>query len=139
MLKKDYTAISNESNNISRNNVAAYNVEFGKRMKNARQMHGLSQDHVAEAINTSFQQIQRNEKGTSILGAYSIHQLKQLYGVTYDYLFGESDSYNGQAPIVNTDDNDLLHIARISKQILAISDINIRSSLLKLISELSKQ
>ena len=40
------------------------NIEFGKKVKKARQKHGMTQEKLAEAIKTSYKYIQRIEGKT---------------------------------------------------------------------------
>ncbi len=59
----------------------AIDEHVGARVRQCRLTRGLSQTEVGSKLAVTFQQIQKNEKGTNRIGASRLHQLAQLFEV----------------------------------------------------------
>ena len=62
-------------------------VHVGERLRQRRNLVGLGQDALAKALDLSFQQIQKNEKGANRIGASRIYELSLMLGVEPNYFF----------------------------------------------------
>ena len=69
-----------------------FNKHLGSKLKLRRLALGLTQTKVAKAINVTFQQIQKYEKGTNGVGSIRLLQLANYLKVPVNYFFeGFSD------------------------------------------------
>jgi len=66
-----------------------FNVHLGKKLRMRRLSLGLTQTKVALAINVTFQQIQKYEKGTNGVSSSRLIQLSQFLNVPITYFFEE--------------------------------------------------
>src|SRR6056300_1828146 len=71
-----------------------FNKHLGNKLKLRRLALGLTQTKVAKAINVTFQQIQKYEKGTNGVSSIRILQLSNYLKVPISYFF--DDTLNDQ-------------------------------------------
>jgi len=71
-------------------------VHVGKRVRERRVQLGMSQKNLAEAVGVSFQQIQKNERGTNRIGASRMFELSKVLDVPVSFFF---DDLPPQPPI----------------------------------------
>jgi len=64
-----------------------FNIHLGKKLRIRRLSLGLTQTKVAQAINVTFQQIQKYEKGTNGVSSNRLMQLSQYLKVPIIYFF----------------------------------------------------
>ena len=64
-----------------------FNTHMGKRLRMRRLSLGLTQTKVANAINVTFQQIQKYENGTNGVSSNRLMQLSQFLKVPIIYFF----------------------------------------------------
>ena len=64
-----------------------FNIHLGKKLRLRRLSLGLTQTKVAQAINVTFQQIQKYEKGTNGVSSSRLMQLAQFLKVPIIYFF----------------------------------------------------
>tara|TARA_X000001036_G_scaffold367604_2_gene352879 strand:+ start:729 stop:1121 length:393 start_codon:yes stop_codon:yes gene_type:complete len=64
-----------------------FNAHLGKKLRLRRLSLGLTQTKVAQAINVTFQQIQKYEKGTNGVSSSRLMQLSQFLKVPITYFF----------------------------------------------------
>lgn len=69
----------------------------GARMRMRRLLNGLTQKELAEMIGTSFQQLQKYEKGTSRIGPARLQLVAQALQVPISFFFEGSD--DGATPV----------------------------------------
>ena len=75
-----------------------FNKHLGNKLKMRRLSLGLTQTKVAKAINVTFQQIQKYEKGTNGVSSIRLLQLSNYLKVPIDYFFEDFGQYlNNQA------------------------------------------
>ena len=70
-----------------------FNVHLGKKLRMRRLSLGLTQTKVAQAINVTFQQIQKYEKGTNGVSSNRLMQLAQFLKVPINYFFEDFSEY----------------------------------------------
>tara|TARA_Y100000741_G_scaffold1957_1_gene1640 strand:+ start:247 stop:618 length:372 start_codon:yes stop_codon:yes gene_type:complete len=70
-----------------------FNKHLGNRLKMRRLALGLTQTKVAKAINVTFQQIQKYEKGTNGVSSVRLLQLSNFLKVPIAYFYEEYNDY----------------------------------------------
>ena len=70
-----------------------FNNHLGKKLRMRRLSLGLTQTKVAEAINVTFQQIQKYEKGTNGVSSARLMQIAQFLTVPITYFYEEYKDY----------------------------------------------
>jgi transcriptional regulator with XRE-family HTH domain len=79
-----------------------FNIHLGKKLRMRRLSLGLTQTKVANAINVTFQQIQKYEKGTNGVSSSRLMQLSSFLKVPVTYFY---ENYNAsQATADPTED-----------------------------------
>jgi len=69
---------------------------IGSRVRMRRIMLTMSQEHLADALGITYQQVQKNEKGTNRIGASRLQQLSQILQVPVAFFF--EGAPNASAP-----------------------------------------
>ena len=72
---------------------ANFNKHLGSQLRMRRLALGLTQTKVAQAINVTFQQIQKYEKGTNGISSLRIMQLANFLKVPVVYFYEDYSSY----------------------------------------------
>ena len=98
-----------------------FNKHLGNKLKLRRLALGLTQTKVAKAINVTFQQIQKYEKGTNGVSSIRLLQLSNYLKVPINYFFEDYSEY-------------LLNVERSKEKHMNIN----YNFLIKLYSELSE-
>lgn len=62
-------------------------VHVGSRVRLRRTLLGLSQEKLGEAVNLTFQQIQKYERGANRIGASRMYQLSQVLDVPVSFFY----------------------------------------------------
>ncbi len=75
-----------------------FNVHLGKKLRLRRLSLGLTQTKVAQAINVTFQQIQKYEKGTNGVSSNRLMQLSQFLKVPIIYFFEDYKDFKDLMP-----------------------------------------
>ena len=70
-----------------------FNKHLGNKLKIRRLALGLTQTKVAKAINVTFQQIQKYEKGTNGVSSIRLLQLSNYLKVPINYFFEDFSEY----------------------------------------------
>ena len=70
-----------------------FNKHLGSKLRMRRQALGLTQTKVAKAINVTFQQIQKYEKGTNGVSSIRLLQLSNYLKVPISYFFEDFATY----------------------------------------------
>ena len=70
-----------------------FNKHLGNKLKLRRLALGLTQPKVAKAINVTFQQIQKYEKGTNGVSSIRLLQLSNYLKVPINYFFEDFSEY----------------------------------------------
>ncbi len=81
-----------------------FNRHLGAKLRMRRLSLGLTQTKVAQAINVTFQQIQKYEKGTNGISSLRIMQLANFLKVPIIYFFEDFPFYQeGSSNLSNSD------------------------------------
>jgi transcriptional regulator with XRE-family HTH domain len=66
-------------------------VHVGSRVRLRRNLLGMSQEKLGDAISLTFQQVQKYERGTNRIGASRLYQLSRVLDVPVSFFFEEFD------------------------------------------------
>jgi transcriptional regulator with XRE-family HTH domain len=83
-----------------------FNKHLGSQLRMRRLALGLTQTKVAQAINVTFQQIQKYEKGTNGISSLRIMQLANFLKVPVVYFFEDYPGYQAQDSNNSTGEED---------------------------------
>lgn len=90
-----------------------FNKHLGSKLRLRRLALGLTQTKVAQAINVTFQQIQKYEKGTNGISSLRIMQLANFLKVPVVYFFENFPEYSGDQPKDSTEDLNYAFLAKL--------------------------
>ena len=112
-----------------------FNIHLGKKLRMRRLSLGLTQTKVAEAINVTFQQIQKYEKGTNGVSSNRLMQLSQFLKVPIIYFFEDYKEFKD----INTSDenNEDLNYSFLSRTFSSLSRTQ-KDKILQILSNTSK-
>ena len=96
-----------------------FNKHLGNKLKLRRLALGLTQTKVAKAINVTFQQIQKYEKGTNGVSSNRLMQLSNYLKVPITYFFEDFKNFNDIK--TSQEDNDDLNYSFLSKTFSSLS------------------
>ena len=109
-----------------------YDIGVGKRIRFLRMQAGLSQEKAADAMNLTFQQMQKYEKGVNRIAPSRLNVLAKLFKVPVAVFFGEEKSLTSME-----DDFATLLATRKRQQIfrhlVALDDAELEALILTLI------
>ena len=100
-----------------------FNKHLGKKLRIRRLSLGLTQTKVAQAINVTFQQIQKYEKGTNGVSSNRLMQLSNFLKVPITYFFEDFKEFSDNKAQPQ-DDNLDLNYSFLSKTFSALSRSN---------------
>ena len=69
----------------------AVDIHVGNRVRQRRTLLGLSQERLASALDLTFQQVQKYERGANRIGAGRLYQLARALDVPVTYFFEEME------------------------------------------------
>ena len=113
-----------------------FNVHLGKKLRLRRLSLGLTQTKVAQAINVTFQQIQKYEKGTNGVSSNRLMQLAQFLKVPIIYFF---EDYRDFRDLSSSDEplNDDLNYSFLSRTFSTLSKPQ-KEKILQILNNISK-
>ena len=97
-----------------------FNRHLGSKLRMRRLALGLTQTKVAQAINVTFQQIQKYEKGTNGISSLRIMQLANFLKVPVVYFFENYPSIDNTTP--NNDQTEDLNYSFLVKLFSSLSE-----------------
>ena len=98
-----------------------FNIHLGKKLRMRRLSLGLTQTKVARAINVTFQQIQKYEKGTNGVSSNRLMQLSSYLKVPITYFFEDYKDFKQFSP--NNEEGDDLNYSFLSKTFSSLSKL----------------
>ena len=96
-----------------------FNIHLGKKLRMRRLSIGLTQTKVAQAINVTFQQIQKYEKGTNGVSSNRLMQLSQFLKVPIIYFFEDFKEFKDIS--LGDDVNDDLNYSFLTRTFSQLS------------------
>ena len=115
--------------------VENFNIHLGKKLRMRRLSIGLTQTKVAQAINVTFQQIQKYEKGTNGVSSNRLMQLSQFLKVPITYFFEDFKDFKDISS--GDDTNDDLNYSFLSRTFSNMSKMN-KEKILQILNNTSK-
>ena len=106
------------------------NIHIGIRLKQKRIEKNLTQTKVAKALNVTFQQIQKYEKGTNGLSASRMQALSNYFMVPISYFFEGFTEFKEEFNL----ENNRINIEFLNKLITSLST-EYRQKLIELIKD----
>ena len=103
-----------------------FNRHLGSKLRMRRLSLGLTQTKVAQAINVTFQQIQKYEKGTNGISSLRIMQLSNFLKVPVVFFFEDFPSYQQQgtsSASLNNDRTEDLNYSFLAKLFSSLADV----------------
>ena len=97
-----------------------FNKHLGSKLRMRRLALGLTQTLVAQAINVTFQQIQKYEKGTNGISSLRLMQLANFLKVPVVYFFEEYPTYEAEKN--NTTNSEDLNYSFLAKLFASLSE-----------------
>ena len=91
------------------------NQHLGKQLRARRSSLGLTQTQVARAINVTFQQIQKYEKGTNGVSSSRLLQLANFLKVPVKYFFEEFKDFQNFDSQVKGDNSLETFVSKLSE------------------------
>jgi transcriptional regulator with XRE-family HTH domain len=124
-------------------------VQVGSRVRLRRNMLGLSQEKLGEAIGLTFQQVQKYERGANRIGASRLHELSRVLDVPVSFFFDDMDPVRAPAipggfaePPADAFESDPLRrpeTVELVEAYFAIDDAAVRRRLLDLAKALAAE
>jgi transcriptional regulator with XRE-family HTH domain len=117
----------------------------GARVRMRRLMVGMSQGKLGEALDVTFQQVQKYEKGANRIGASRLQQLARVLEVPPAFFFDGAPSGDGSA-VGFAESNGSSHTSdfvltseglQLNRAFAAIRDPKVRKRILDLVESLS--
>ena len=112
-----------------------FNIHLGKKLRLRRLSLGLTQTKVAQAINVTFQQIQKYEKGTNGVSSNRLMQLSQFLKVPIIYFFEDFKDFNDMAS--GESNSEDLNYSFLSRTFSSLSKTQ-KEKILQILSNTSK-
>ena len=112
-----------------------FNKHLGNKLKLRRLALGLTQTKVAKAINVTFQQIQKYEKGTNGVSSNRLMQLSKFLKVPIIYFFEDFKEFKDVSS--GEDSNDDLNYSFLSRTFASLSRIQ-KDKILQILNNTSK-
>ena len=112
-----------------------FNIHLGKKLRLRRLSLGLTQTKVAQAINVTFQQIQKYEKGTNGVSSNRLMQLSQFLKVPIIYFFEDFKEFRDINSSEET--NDDLNYSFLSRTFSSLSKLQ-KERILQILNNTSK-
>tara|TARA_Y100001970_G_scaffold159657_1_gene195316 strand:+ start:467 stop:841 length:375 start_codon:yes stop_codon:yes gene_type:complete len=98
-----------------------FNIHLGKKLRMRRLSLGLTQTKVAEAINVTFQQIQKYEKGTNGVSSSRLIQLSKFLKVPITYFYEDYKDFEDIDKNNLDNNNDDLNYSFLTKTFSSLS------------------
>src|SRR4051812_949875 len=123
-------------------------VLVGTRLRLRRNMLGLSQQRLGEAVGLTFQQVQKYERGANRIGASRLHELSQVLNIPVSFFFDDTDPVRAPAmggftePSVETFEADPLRkqeTIELARAYLAIEDAIVRQCFRDLVTAIASK
>tara|TARA_R110002073_G_scaffold290028_2_gene454982 strand:- start:828 stop:1286 length:459 start_codon:yes stop_codon:yes gene_type:complete len=124
----------------------AVDIHVGTRVRQRRTLLGFSQERLASALDLTFQQVQKYERGANRIGAGRLYQLARALEVPVTYFFEELDDSNysnaaavnePQAPAYQADPMTQRETLLLVRAYYAIPDPAVRRRMLDLMRSMA--
>ena len=123
----------------TRGKPTSVDAHVGQRVRFRRSLLGMSQEKLATALNLTFQQVQKYEKGANRVGAGRLYQLSQALEVPVSYFFEglEDQPDEGTGALESADLLTRRETVDVIRSYYGISDSGVRQQLRDLLRTLA--
>lgn len=123
-------------------------VYVGGRIKLRRNMLGLSQEKLGDALGVTFQQVQKYEKGTNRVGASRLQAVSKILQTPVEFFFDGAPEVSGSskgAEVLNMDNSSTKHLEfiattegiKLNRSFARIKNPKVRAKALELIKAMA--
>ena len=117
-------------------------THVGRRMRQQRELRGLTQVELARQLGLSFQQVQKYETGANRISASKMWQLCDVLGVTPGYFFegleGKKRKGSGASLDAPQDGRSARQVLDLNKAFKQIDDTRVRRQVVQLVKSLAR-
>ena len=117
----------------SSNRASAIDEHVGRRIKQRREMLGISQGRLGKQLGVSFSQVQKYEKGSNRIGAGRLHLISEALGVPIQYFFQGLGEGSRRQESVDCENE----MGQLNEAFRGIPDPDTRSSVIALVRSLA--
>jgi len=110
-------------------------AHVGERIRERRAMLGLTQEHLASALNISYQQVQKYETGANRVSAGRLYEIAKKLDVGVSYFFDGLDESTDPVPLEHGGKNR--SAIELVRNFAEIKDPQIRAAIGGLVKSLS--
>lgn len=103
-------------------------VAVGKRLRELRQLRGMTQQQIAEAVGVKFQQVQKYETGANRVSASRLWAFAQALGVGVETFF-EACGPAPEEPVLSREELSLIAAYRGAVDVCQVAILNTARSL----------
>ncbi|MEM6626880.1 MAG: helix-turn-helix transcriptional regulator [Pseudomonadota bacterium] len=107
----------------------------GEKIRRRRVLMGFTQEHLAEALEISYQQIQKYETGANRVSAGRLYQIARHLDVVVSHFFEGLDNETGDELIIDQPSSRVT--IELVRNFSAISENSVRASVVQLVKSLS--
>src|SRR6266576_5976350 len=117
----------------------------GSRVRMRRMILGMSQTNLGDALDLTFQQVQKYEKGTNRIGASRLQHISQILQVPVEFFFQGGPQFRGHhdpqtsapSPQYVSDYLATKDGLQLTKAFMQIADPKLRRSIVKLVEQIA--
>ena len=112
----------------------------GNRVRMRRMMQGMTQEKLGQALGSTFQQVQKYEKGTNRIGAGRLQHIASIQQVPISFFF---EGAPGQSDILDTSCDDVSGFLAtpdglaLTKSYMHIQNAKLRRSIVALVKQIA--
>lgn len=118
----------------------------GHRIRLRRHELGMTQQHLAESVGITFQQLQKYERATNRISAGRLYSLSFVLGVPVSWFFEGAERHSGTpGDLANAHDADIItamascpDVLDAARWLMGIRNTNTRKQLVKIIQAFSE-
>jgi transcriptional regulator with XRE-family HTH domain len=119
----------------------------GARVRMRRMMLGMSQEKLGDALDLTFQQVQKYEKGANRIGASRLQQIAHILQVSVSFFFEGAPSVPGHHPTGMTEAPSPAYVAdflatsdglALTKSFMRIKNAKLRRRIVELVEQISE-
>ncbi|MFA5123456.1 helix-turn-helix domain-containing protein [Zavarzinia sp.] len=114
-------------------------VHVGARVKLRRQLLGLSQTELGNALDLTFQQVQKYEKGTNRISASKLHKMAEVLDVPISFFFDGVEGTRSDADSADLDMMSRAETISLVRAYYSIEDEAVRRKVIELLRTLGKE
>jgi transcriptional regulator with XRE-family HTH domain len=121
-------------------------IHVGSRVRLRRNMLGMSQEKLGEALGITFQQIQKYEKGANRVGASRLQAIATVLNVPVSFFFEDAPGENGAVIRGLSEESSTAYVVdflnsaeglQLNRAFVKIADPKVRRKIIDLVKSLS--